>query len=114
VIAGETRHTPRILLSLIEHLPEGCAFPAAMAGDPQRRFWRSETAIMAAIHNAVQVNTMVVGNIAKKDRKLFGFIDPPWVKKAPPPPARGARGAFGLLGGKFDTLPAKLKASKSV
>lgn len=108
-VAGGTHHTPRILLGLIEHLPEGCAFPAAQAGDPSRRFWRSEHNLLAAVHNAVQVNTMVTGSVAQKDRKLFTFIDPPWVTKAKNAPKALKKSALSLLGG---VLPDSLRAKE--
>ena len=109
-VAGETRHTPRIVLSLIEHLPEGTAFPASYAGDMARRSWRSDHSLLAAIHNAIQVNTMVTAPVAQKDRKHFAFIDPPWMTKAKSAPAAVKKSALAVLGG---ALPESLRAKKT-
>ena len=113
VIAGRSPHTPRVLLGLIEHLPEGCALPAAMAGRPDGRFWTSQTAVLAAVHNALQVNTIVTGHITRAaDRKAFSFIEPPAERQVVDKDGKsGARKAFELLGAEFTPVPDELRAS---
>lgn len=65
--------TPRRVWTLAEHLPDGSALPAALAGGPEHRGWRIETYLLAHLLNAVRYldanNIRVSGGKVKTDPK---------------------------------------------
>lgn len=61
-VAEETRYTPRLLLSLIERLPEGSEYIAEIKGNREFRDWDLQATLSAALVNAVNTNTLATGN----------------------------------------------------
>lgn len=116
-LQGKTSYTPRLLLSLIEQFPEGSATGAALRDDPHMRYWDLHSELLAAVHNAVQINTMVVGGVSKKDRDKFEFLESPATKKAKGKGkksgrAMNAKALKGLVDSTMDALPDHLRMSK--
>lgn len=81
--------TPRLLLSLIEQLPEGSAYFAALRGGPEYRDWGLQEYLLAGVINAVNTNTQMTG----------------WFKGAPP--------KFPIVNGPSDSRQAMSSASVS-
>jgi hypothetical protein len=83
----ETGTSPRLLLYLIEQLPEGSTFVAERMGGREHRDWNLSAYILASISNNIQSNTMITASIPKSDRSKFHMIEGPTppkkAKKAP-------------------------------
>jgi hypothetical protein len=69
--------SPRLLLYLVERLPEESEFYAEIAGGREFRPWTNTAYLLAAIANNIQINTMVAGQVPKKDREKFHMIEGP-------------------------------------
>lgn len=78
-IYGErkSRIEPRLLLSMVENLPEGSSFVAQMSGGIEHRPWSTQTYLLANIVNAVNSNTLVLANAPESVRKKVGVINGP-------------------------------------
>lgn len=69
--------TPRLLVSLIEKLPEGSEYMAEMAGGREFRDWNTTEYLLAAVVNAVHTNTLATANWSKGKRPEIPFIEGP-------------------------------------
>lgn len=56
--------TPWWVLTLVEELPDNSAFAASVAGGRAYRGWGWERHVMAALFDAIQVNTVVTARVA--------------------------------------------------
>ncbi len=75
-----SRYAPRLLLSLIERLPEGSEFVAEQLGGREHRDWDQTNHLLAAIYNAVVSDTLVMANVPKHKRADVPMIEPPSIK----------------------------------
>lgn len=80
-MAGETRYTPRLLLSLCERFPEGSEYDAELMGSRELRDWTLANILRAANVNAVNSNTIITGNWKKGHVPQIEPIGPPKVDK---------------------------------
>lgn len=64
---------PRLLVALIEALPEESALVAALRGGGEWRGWTRTHSLLADIYDAVNVNTRATGQWKKSPPKI-----PPW------------------------------------
>lgn len=77
---GESGLTPRVVLWLVEHLPEDSATMGAVRGGPQFRAWTQAMYIAAA-----QANMLYAANRQRAGKATrSGIIKPPAAKKAEP------------------------------
>lgn len=74
---GTSRMAPRLILSLIENLPEGSLFKAQMQGGKEYREWTLTNWFMAQLINAVNTNSMIAANMPASKRKQFPMITGP-------------------------------------
>jgi hypothetical protein len=107
-----TEQWPRLLLYLIDMLPEGSEFQAALAGGREMREWGLTQYLLMAVANNITANTMIVGGVPIKDRKKFHMVEPPKTERALAAEAERKRAslmsAFGPMDG-LDALPANLR-----
>jgi hypothetical protein len=56
--------TPWWVLSLVEELPDTAAYAGSLAGGREYRGWGWDRHVMAALFDAIQVNTVVTARVA--------------------------------------------------
>lgn len=80
VFDGESGLTPRVVLWLVEHLPEDSATMAAVRGGPEFRAWTQSMYVAAA-----QTNLLYAANRQRAGKATrTGIIKPPVGKKVEP------------------------------
>lgn len=80
VFDGESGLTARVVLWLVEHLPEDSATMGAVRGGPQFRAWTQAMYVAAA-----QANMLYAANRQRAGKATrSGIIKPPVAKKAEP------------------------------
>lgn len=83
VVAGRSHHSPRLVVALIEWLPEDSAFAAAINGGRRWLGWTEDRMLRAALYDAMNANTVATGQWKKRPPRIDPWPRPNRRKRKP-------------------------------